>query len=124
VAFAGDVETFAMSIMINVHDDLAQRLQAAAQNQSVSVQELAITILDDAVPPALQDENWGKRNQRRLDLIRKSMRGDLSEPEQAQLDELQGWLDARFQPFDAGLLKQLDDMKQAVAQLSHEHSDE
>jgi hypothetical protein len=110
--------------MINVHDDLAQRLQAAARNQSLSVQELAITILDDAVPPVAQDENWGKRNQRRLDLIRKSIQGELSEPEQVELDELQGWLDARFQPFDAGLLKQLDDMKQAVAQLSHEQSDE
>jgi hypothetical protein len=73
---------------------------------------------------AAQDENWGKRNQRRLDLIRKSIQGELSEPEQAELDQLQGWLDARFQPFDAGLLKQLDDMKQAVAQLSHEQSDE
>jgi hypothetical protein len=113
-----------MSIIINVHDDLAQRLQAAAKNQSVSVQELAITILDDAIPPVAPGENWGKPNQRRLDLIRKSIQGELSEPEQAELDELQGWLDARFQPFDAGLLKQLDDMKQAVAQLSHEHSDE
>jgi hypothetical protein len=113
-----------MSIMINVHDDLAQRLQAAARNQSVSVEQLAITILDDAVPALPEDQNWGKRNQRRLDLIRKSTQCDLSEPEQAELDELQGWLDARFQPFDAGLLKQLDDMKQAVVQLSHEHSDE
>jgi len=117
-------ETFAMSIIINVHDDLAQRLQAVAKNQNVSVQELATTILDDAVPPGPQDENWGKSNQRRLELIRQSTRGELSEQEQAQLDQLQGWLDTQFQPFDAGLLKQLADMKQAVAHLSHEQSDE
>jgi hypothetical protein len=30
--------------MINVHDELAQRLQALAKTQSVSVQELAIAI--------------------------------------------------------------------------------
>jgi predicted transcriptional regulator len=108
-------EFFAMSIMINVQDDLAQRLQAVAKNQRVSVQELAITILDNAVPPVPQEESWGKRNQRRLELIRKSTRGHLSGQEQAQLDQLQAWLDAIFQPFDAGLLKQLDEMKQAVA---------
>jgi hypothetical protein len=113
-----------MSVMINVHDDLAQRLQAVAKNQSVSVQDLAITILDDAVPAVPREESWATRNQRRLELIRKSTRSHLSEQEQAQLDELQGWLDAKFQPFDAGLLKQLDDMKAAVAQLSHGQSNE
>jgi hypothetical protein len=117
-------ETFAVSIMISVHDDLAHRLQVVAKKQSVSVQELAITILDDALPPIPQDEKWGKHNQRRLELIRKSTRGDLSEQEQAQLDQLQGWLDAKLQPFDAELLKQLDEMKQAVAQLSHEEHNE
>ena len=83
-----------------------------------------MTILDGAMPQAAQDKDWGRRNQRRLELIRKSTRGELSEPEQAELDQLQSWLDEAFHPFDAGLLKQLDDMKQAVAQLSSEKSNE
>jgi hypothetical protein len=110
--------------MIHVREDLAQRLQAEAKNRSVSVEELALTILDGAVPPVPQDPGWGKRNQRRLELIRKSTRCPLSEQEQAELDQLQGWLDETFQSFDAGLLKQLHDMKQAVAQLSSEASHE
>jgi hypothetical protein len=73
---------------------------------------------DDDVQALPQDEPWGRRNQRRLELIRKSTRSPLSPEEQAHLDQLQGWLDERFQPFDAGLLKQLDEMKEAIASLS------
>ena len=34
-------ETFPMSLLIHVHDDLAQRLHAEAKNRRVSVEELA-----------------------------------------------------------------------------------
>ena len=109
-----------MSIIISVQDDLAQRLQAAAKRQSISAQELALTILDEAVPPVSADEHWGQRNQQRLALIRKSTREELSAQEQTQLDQLQSWLDEKYEPLDTGLLKQLEEMKQAIAQLSHE----
>lgn len=111
-----------MTVTISVYDELAQRLRVAASKQSVSVQELALTILDDAVPSVPPDESWGQRNQRRLELIRKSTRGELSEQEQSQLEQLQAWLDENFQTFDAGLLKQLDEMKQAVLQVPREAS--
>lgn len=94
-----------MTLAIYVYDNLAQRLQQEAKNQSVSVDELAVKILDQAVPNTSGDEDWGKRNQRRLELIRQSTRGELSKQEQAELDQLQGWLDERFESFDAGFLQ-------------------
>ncbi|HUG68590.1 MAG TPA: hypothetical protein VMM76_12625 [Pirellulaceae bacterium] len=102
-----------MSVVINVDDGLARRLQTVAANQNTSVEELAIAILDDAVSKG--DEEWGSRNQRRLELIRKSARGELTTHEQAELDQLQNWLDEKFESFDRGLMDQLDEMKQAVA---------
>ena len=113
-----------MTLLINVQDDLARRLRTEAKNRSVTVENLALSILDQAVPPRPGEEDWGQRNQRRLELIRKSTREQLSEQEQAELDRLQGWLDERFEPFDAGLKAQLEEMKQAVTRLAGETSDE
>jgi hypothetical protein len=113
-----------MSIVIHVNDDLASRLQTEARQRKLPVEQLAITILDHAVPPSRTDQEWGDRNRRRLDLIRKSTRQELTDPEQRELDELQNWLDERFDSFDAGLLAQLDGMKRALsgslAEQSHE----
>jgi hypothetical protein len=113
-----------MSVLINVHDDLARRLQAEAVSRSLSVEELAITILDGAVPPSEVDQDWGKRNRRRLELIRKSTKCELTDQEQAELDQLQSWLDEQFESFDAGLLSQLDEMRQTLKRLSAEDSHE
>lgn len=110
-----------MSVVINVDDGLARRLQGAAANQNTSVEKLAITILDDAV--SNNDDPWGGRNQRRLALIRKSTRGELTTSEQAELDELQAYLDEKFESFDRGLLDQLDEMKAAVTSFSDVQSD-
>jgi hypothetical protein len=44
-----------MSVVINVHDDLARRLQVEAAHRRVPVEVLATTILDDAVPPFKAD---------------------------------------------------------------------
>lgn len=41
-----------MSIVIHVHDDLARRLQSAAENQNVTAEDLAVRILDGAVSQA------------------------------------------------------------------------
>ena len=111
-----------MSVVITVYDDLARRLQVEAENRRVSVEKLAVDILDNAVRPRDGERAWGNRNRRRLELIRKSTRCELSQQEQTELDQLQSWLDEQFEPFDTGLLKQLDEMKQAVARLSAEHS--
>ena len=113
-----------MSVLINVHDDLARRLQAEAAHRRIPVEVLANTILDGAVPSFRVGPDWGQRNQRRLELIRKSTRCELAEVEQAELDQLQSWLDEQFEAFDAGLLNQLDEMRQAVQRLSAEQSHE
>lgn len=113
-----------MSVVIKVHDDLARRLQSEAGSRNLSVENLAIRILDDAVPASGTDADWGKRNKRRLELIRKSTRSELAEQEQAELDELQSVLDERFESFDRGLFAQLDEMKQTVARLAADRSHE
>jgi hypothetical protein len=113
-----------MSVVINVNDDLARRLQAEAAYRRVPVEVLATTILDQAVPRYDADRDWGQRNQRRLELIRKSTRSELTRLEQEELDRLQGWLDEQFVSFDAGLLNQLDEMKQTVQRLSADPSHE
>lgn len=78
---------------------LARRTEGSTQRQ-VFVEELAATILDRAVPPT---HAWSEQNQRRLTLIRKSIRQSLTAEEQQELDTLQAALDARFDDFDAAL---------------------
>jgi hypothetical protein len=60
-----------MSVVINVHDDLACRLQAEAAYRKVPVEVLATTILDGAVPRVRMDRDWGQLNQ--LDEMRQSI---------------------------------------------------
>jgi hypothetical protein len=100
-----------MSLTITFPSDLAQRLQTEASQRQVSVEELAATILDRAVP---YTDAWSGQNQRRLALIRKSIRESLTSTEQKELDALQATLDARFDNFDAALKSQLDLMRSAV----------
>lgn len=109
-----------MSVLIKVGDDLARWLQAEAAVKNTSIEELANTILENARP---NEREWGTRNQRRLTLIRKSSRDELTEVEQSELDELQAWLDERFESFDRGLLDQLGEMKAVVPSLSNGQSD-
>ena len=109
-----------MSLMIYVADELAQRLHAEAANQQLSPEALALAILDDVVPqPA--GNSWGSQNQRRVELIRKSSRCELTPVERAELDQLQGWLDKRFAEFDTGLHQQLSAWKQLAAQFGPTH---
>jgi hypothetical protein len=113
-----------MSIVIHLDDDLARRLESEARQRKLPVEQLAITILNDAVSPSRAGHEWGERNRRRLELIRKSSRCELTEQEQTELDGLQSWLDAQFEAFDAGLATQLDAMKQTVGRTSAEQRNE
>jgi hypothetical protein len=90
--------------LITRQSDLAQRLQTEASQRQVSVEELAATILDRAIP---RTDAWSDQNQRRLALIRKSTRESLTSAEQLELDALQATLDARFDCFDAALKSHL-----------------
>jgi hypothetical protein len=97
-----------MSLTITFPSDLAQRLESEAKQRRISVEELAATILNRAVPLS---HAWSDENQRRLALIRKSIRESLTREEQQELDSLQATLDARFEDFDAALKSQLDLMR-------------
>ena len=101
-----------MSITITFQNDLALRLESEALQRHVSVEELAVTILDRAV--LRTPVSWSEQNQQRLTLIRKSVRQSLSAEEQQELDSLQAALDVRFEDFDAALKTQLDLMHSAV----------
>lgn len=98
-----------MSLTITFEDELAQRLEREAHERRISAEELARTILDDAVPR--ESARWGNLNQRRLELIRKSLREVLPEHEQSELDELQASLDSRFSDFDQTLHQQLGQLR-------------
>ena len=101
-----------MSITITFQDDLAQRIESEAKEQRVSIEELATTILDLAITRT--HDSWREQNQRRLTLIRKSLRQSLTAVEQQELDTLQATLDARFEDFDAALKAQLGIMQSAI----------
>jgi hypothetical protein len=104
-----------MPITITFENDLAERLEREAIHRNVSAEELAVTIVDQAVPRCHSD--WSQQNQRRLTLIRKSLRQSLTPNEQKELDDLQAALDSRFQDFDAGLHQQLDFIQSAIERL-------
>ena len=101
-----------MSITITFQNDLAQLLESEAMQRQVSVEELAATILGRAVMRT--HAAWGEQNQRRLTLIRKSIRQSLAAEEQQELDSLQAALDVRFEDFDVDLNAQLDLMRSAA----------
>ncbi len=101
-----------MTLTITVQNELAQRLESAALQRNVSVEELATSILDRAV--SRPDDNWSEKNQRRLCLIRKSVQQTLCDEEQLELDELQSQFDLQFEEFDESLKSQLEFMRSFV----------
>ena len=62
----------------------------------------------------VQSSRLGARNQRRIELIRKSTCVKLTPEEQAELDELQAELHERLEATDQQLLNSLVDLENAV----------
>lgn len=69
------------------------------------------------IEPFDESISWYAHNQRRLALIRKSVRSRLTDDEQSELDSLQAMLDKKLASNDNQLLDTLDKMKQAIANL-------
>jgi len=67
-------------------------------------------------------DDWEIRNQRRLDLIGRSLAANLSPGETAELQQLQAELDKRLEAGDDRLLMQLRQMREAAARLPREPS--
>lgn len=93
-----------MSVAINLNDELAGVLAEKAKKHRQSLEEFTVNLLQKAVNIEGADPDWNSKNQRRLELIRKSVQDELTDREQGELDDLQLAFDKRFESFDKGLL--------------------
>lgn len=111
-----------MPMTITLNDELAQRLQRQAEARRIPVQEWAIQVLTHAPEFPDQREAWRELNARRFQLIRKRHQGGLTEPEEAELAELQATTDRWLEPLDQQrleMLKPYDELAQRLAHSSH-----
>lgn len=84
-----------MTITIQIDDPLASLLQTTAASRFVTADQLAKQLLADALVD--EDETWASLNRRRIELIRKSNRQQLSSAEAAELQQLQDAADKRLE---------------------------
>ncbi len=106
-----------MSVTIVLNDSLADQLRAQACIEQQPVEALAEELLAEAVRQRGLSAAWDRKNQLRVELIRKSARRGLSTEEQAELDRLQAELDERLGHWDDELLGELSGLEQAVENL-------
>ena len=106
-----------MSVTIVLNDRLADELRAQARVEQQPVEALAQELLAEAVRQRGLAAAWDRRNQRRVETIRKSTRRGLSVEEQAELDSLQADVDERLGHWDDELFEQLSDLEQAAENL-------
>ena len=99
------------------NDWLADQLRAQARVAQQPVEALAQELLGEAVRQRGLAAEWDRRNQRRVELIRKSTRRGLTVAEQAELDSLQADVDQRLGHWDDELFEQLSDLEQGVENL-------
>lgn len=102
-----------MSVIISVPDPLAAELTSEAQQQQISVEQLATNLLARALHES-KNENWDKANQRRLALLHKSSTVGLAQDEAKQLQQLQALADQRLEALDAQRLAEVERMEQEV----------
>ena len=103
-----------MGITIQLDETLAAQLRSEASARRLSIEQLSHSLLTEAVQRIEVSSRWGARNQRRIELIRKSTRVNLTPEEQAKLDELQAELHERLEATDQQLLNSLVDLENAV----------
>jgi hypothetical protein len=97
-----------MSVTITLDDNLVTQLQSQAEAQNLSVEELALHILREAMTNG-EDAAWRTCNQRRIELIRKQFAEGLRPEEADELQRLQDMADQHVERFDERVL---DDVKQ------------
>jgi hypothetical protein len=108
-----------MSVTITLNDDLVLRLQAQAQARCLSLEQWALTVLDQATAGSQELQTWSALNRRRAELIRRRYTGGLSEAEDRELAELQAAVDRTLEPWDQELSKRLALYETQTEQLSH-----
>jgi plasmid stability protein len=103
-----------MTITINLSDPLAAKLAGRARAERVSVEELAVEILSDAVDSPRETSDWTSQNTRRITLIRKRFANGLTADEERELQRLQGIADQHLEQLDEKMLDDLEQMRLAV----------
>ncbi len=108
-----------MPVTITLNDDLVLRLQAQAQARRLSLEQWALTVLDQATAGSQELQTWAALNRRRADLIRRRYTGGLNEAEDRELAELQATVDRTLEPWDQELSRRLALYETQTGQLSH-----
>ena len=103
-----------MATAIPLDDALASQLRSEATARRLSVEEFSRRLLAEALQHIEASSRWGARNQRRIELIRKSTKVQLTLAEQGELDELQVELYQRMEATDQELLSNLNELENAV----------
>jgi hypothetical protein len=93
-----------MSVTITLTNPLAEELQAQAAARQLTVEELAVRLLGEAVQQLDNAGRWQAQNARRLALLRKSKMAPLGAEEQAKLQQLQAVADQQLEQVDQRLL--------------------
>ena len=97
-----------MSVTITLDDNLVAQFQSQVEARNLSVAELALHILEEAVSNG-GDAEWQACNQRRIELIRQQFAEGLRPDEAGELQQLQDMADQHLERFDE---RMLDDVKQ------------
>ena len=105
-----------MTITLEVDDVIAARLRKRAATRNSEPEEIASELLGQALE-AESNTDWESQNERRLMLIKQSMKRDLTTPEQEELRLLQDEADRRLEQRDHELLSGLGQLERAVEAL-------
>ncbi|NUQ62674.1 MAG: hypothetical protein HUU20_09305 [Pirellulales bacterium] len=103
-----------MAITIELDDAMASQLRSEAAARQMSLEEFGRRLLAEAMHRIQVSSNWRARNQRRVELIRKSTSAELTAAEQAELDDLQAELYERMETADQDLLDRIADLENTV----------
>lgn len=103
-----------MTITINLSDPLAAKLAGRARTERVSVEELAVGILREAVDSPPQSSAWTTQNTKRIALIRKRFASGLTPDEERDLQRLQALADKHLEQLDRKMLDDLEQMRLAA----------
>ena len=100
---------------IEIDEQVQTLLTTAAASRKLTPSQLASSLLRDALADG--EAEWNRFNQRRIDLIRKGNRQELSEVQQAELQQLQNEADQRVEKSDLALLDTAKHLCAAVESL-------
>lgn len=103
-----------MTITINLSGPLATKLAGRARAERVSVEELAVGILSEAVDSPHETSVWTMQNARRIALIRKGFVNGLTPDEERELQRLQAIADQHLEQLDRKMLDDLEQMRLAA----------